>query len=156
MHKVLKIITTSVFIILIFILATYFLLRSRNILEIYNVQTGSMEEGIHAGDYILIYKKNKYKVGDIVTYTKKNYFITHRIIKMEGNKVITKGDANNIEDEEINSNIIIGKVIYSGGMLNIIINFKYAIASFLLALYFISYYLDKEKQDKKNFKEQTE
>lgn len=147
MAKIVKIISDIVFVLLIFLLCMYFALRLMGITEIFKVKTGSMEDGIHAGDYILIYKKNKYNVGDVVTYEKDNYHVTHRIIKKSGENVVTKGDANNIEDDEINSNSIVGKVIYSGGYLNIIIDYKYAIASFLLALYLFSCYFSK-KDDK--------
>ena len=149
MDKIFKIIVDIVFILLIVLLAIYFLLRLCGVANIYKVKTGSMEDGIHAGDYILIHKKNTYKVGDVVTFKKDGYHVTHRIIKKNGNKVVTKGDANNIEDDEININSIIGKVIYTGGILNFLIDYKYFIAGFLLILYLISWYFDKNKEDKK-------
>ena len=149
MDKIFKIIVDIVFILLIVLLAIYFLLRLCGVANIYKVKTGSMEDGIHAGDYILIYKKSTYNVGDVVTFEKDGYHVTHRIIKKNGNKVVTKGDANNIEDDEININSIIGKVIYTGGILNFLIDYKYFIAGFLLILYLISWYFDKNKEDKK-------
>ena len=93
---------------------------------IYEVETGSMEDGIHAGDYILVLKKKEYKLGDVVTYKIDGGFITHRIVEKNGDVIITKGDANNIEDEEITVDNIVGKVVYIGGLLNVAINFKYA------------------------------
>lgn len=146
--KIFKKITDIIIILLIIILGIYFILRFMGVTEIYLVKTGSMEDGIHVGDYILIYKKNKYNIGDIVTYEKDGYHVTHRIIRKNGNKVVTKGDANNIEDDEINVKSIVGKVIYSGGYLNVVIDYKYAIASVLFALYLFSYYFSK-KDDKK-------
>ena len=51
--------------------------------------------------------------GDIVTYKEnENYFVTHRIIEKNGNKLITKGDSNNEIDTEIVNSQILGKVIY--------------------------------------------
>ncbi len=145
MNKYFKIISNVIFIIIVVILLGYFTLRLMNKVEIYNVSTGSMESKIHAGDYILILKKSNYKVGEVVTYSKNNYFITHRIVKINDEKIITKGDANNIEDEEIDRSEIIGKVVISGGILNFIINYKYALVSFFLTLYLISCYINKEK-----------
>ncbi len=145
MNKYFKIISNVIFIIIVVILLGYFTLRLMNKVEIYNVSTGSMESKIHAGDYILILKKSNYKVGEVVTYSKNNYFITHRIVKINDEKIITKGDANNIEDEEIDRSEIIGKVVISGGILNFIINYKYALVSFFLTLYFISWYINKDK-----------
>ena len=95
MNKIFKILFDIIFIIAIVVLGVYFAFRIMGIAQIYKVKTGSMEDGIHAGDYILVYKKNKYNIGDVVTYKKSNYYITHRIVKKNGNKIITKGDANN-------------------------------------------------------------
>lgn len=147
MSKIFKITFDITFIISIIILSIYFILRLFGIAEIYEVKTGSMEDGIHVGDYILIIKKNNYKVGDVVTYKKEGYHVTHRIIKKNRNKVTTKGDANNVADKEIKTSSIIGKVIYHGGLLNILIDFKYVIACSLLGLYLLSMYF--EKKDKK-------
>ena len=147
MSKIFKITFDIIFIISIIILSIYFILRLFGIAEIYEVKTGSMEDGIHVGDYILIIKKNNYKVGDVVTYKKEGYHVTHRIIKKNRNKVTTKGDANNVADKEIKTSSIIGKVIYHGGLLNILIDFKYVIACSLLGLYLLSMYF--EKKDKK-------
>ena len=149
MGKIFKIIFDTIVIFLIILLAVYFLLRLFGIANIYKVKTGSMEDGIHTGDYILIVKKKTYKVGDIVTFKKGEYFVTHRIVKKNGNIIVTKGDANNIEDEEININSIIGEVVYAGGIINYLINYKFFIAGFLLILYLISWLFNKKKQEKK-------
>ena len=152
MSKVFKLITNIIFIIVIIILLGYFLLRITNKIEIYNVKTGSMEEKIHVGDYILILKKSNYKVGDVVTYKINKGFITHRIIKIKGNKITTKGDANNIEDKTIDKKIVIGKVVLSGGILNIIIKYKYFFVILFISLYLFSCYFEsrKDKTKKEN------
>ena len=144
MSKIFKIAFDIIFIFLIIILCLYFILRILGIVKIYEVKTGSMEDEIHVGDYILIVKRNNYKVGDIVTYTKEDYYVTHRIVEKNGNKVITKGDANNVVDEEINVSDIVGKVIYHGGILNFFIEFKYIIAGGLLCLYLLSIFFEKK------------
>jgi len=146
MGKILKISFDIIFIVLIILLSLYLILRFFGITGIYEVKTGSMEDGIHAGDYILIVKKNDYKVGDVVTYKNEDYHVTHRIIKKNGNKVITKGDANNVSDEEIKVSSIIGKVIMHGGILNILIDFKFVIAGGLLGLYLLTWYFGRKEQ----------
>lgn len=65
----------------------------------YKVATGSMKPTIQIGDYILVEKQDKYEVGDIITYKDNNSYTTHRITKINKQNVITKGDANNTEDE---------------------------------------------------------
>ena len=121
MNKIIKKIVNIILIILIVLISIFAVLKIANKVEIYKVQTGSMEDNIHTGDYILLLKKSDYNVGDIVTFKVKDYHVTHRIIKENGDKIITKGDANNKEDEEISKKDIIGKVVFSGGLLNFII-----------------------------------
>jgi signal peptidase len=144
MSKVFKKIMDIILVLMIILLVGYFVLRITDKIRIYHVETGSMEDRIHKGDYILLFKRNSYHVGDVVTYQVDNYFVTHRIIKIDNDKVITKGDANNLEDEKININQIKGKVIYCGKILNIIINFKFVIVAFLVGIYLLSWYFDKE------------
>lgn len=156
MIKVLKKILNVIFIILIIILAGYFILRLTGRLEIYNVKTGSMEDNIHVNDYILIYKKDDYEIGDIVTFKKDNYLVTHRIIREENNKFVTKGDANNTEDDAISLGQIVGKVIIIGGLLNFIINYKFVLASLLLSLYLLSWYFDSIKSEEKKIDEEID
>ncbi len=146
MIKVYKFIVNVLFVITIIFLLVYFMLRVTDKVEIYKVKTGSMEEKIHVGDYILIYQKDSYNVGEIVTYTSNDGFITHRIIRKENGMVITKGDANNAEDKEILESTIVGKVIISGGVLNTIINYKYVFICILLSLYLFSCYFDNGKK----------
>ena len=67
------------------------------------------------GDYILIKKQKEYNVGDIITYEVEEqgnkYLVTHRIIEEYENRYITKGDANNTNDEgTIYENVIRGKL----------------------------------------------
>ena len=149
MSKIFRIIFNCLLVLVIVILAGYLVMRTANKIEIYNVETGSMEDKIHAGDYILLYKKSNYKVGDVVTYKVNDYFITHRIVRIENDKVVTKGDANNIEDEEITLDMIVGKAVYWGGVLNFVINFKFAIIALLIGLYLLSCYFGN---DEKNIK----
>ncbi len=146
MSKIIKVIFNILLILIIILLIAYLVLRISDKIRIYKVETGSMEDQIHTGDYILLYKKNKYFIGDVVTYRVDNYFVTHRIIKIDNDKVITKGDANNQEDDEISASQIEGKVVYCGGILNFIIEFKFAIVAFLIGLYLLSWYFEKEKQ----------
>ena len=142
-----------IFIAIIVILLGYFALRVMNKVEIYNVKTGSMEAKIHVGDYILILKKSHYDIGDVITFASNNNYVTHRIVRIDGDKVTTKGDANNTEDETISSSSIVGKVILSGGILNIIINYKYALAGIVLSLYLFSCYFESRKKEKSSIAE---
>jgi signal peptidase len=79
--------------------------------SIFEVQTGSMEETINAGDWIIVKLTQKVKLDDIVTYRLDKEYITHRIIEVYNGTYITKGDANNAKDDPIDQSQIVGKVV---------------------------------------------
>lgn len=83
-------------------------------ISILEISSNSMNPTLYKGDKIIIKKQEEYEEGDIITYiSKENNCITHRIVKKYENVFITKGDNNNIEDnEQIKKEQIIGKVIY--------------------------------------------
>lgn len=147
MNKTVKIMMDVILIIIILLLCLYAILRFTNKVEIFKVKTGSMENNIHTGDYILILKNTSYGVGDVVTFEYNNQLITHRIVEIQDDKVITKGDANNAEDDAIPKSSIVGKVILNGGILNFIINFKYAIICTLLSIYLLTCYFGSGKKE---------
>ena len=65
---------------------------------------------------------NNYKANDIVTYKdSSNQYVTHRIVSINDDTVITKGDANNTEDSPIKKKDIIGKMIFKLSMLGFIV-----------------------------------
>ncbi len=68
----------------------------------YIVTSGSMEPLFSPGDMILIKEQEEYELGDIITFrSSQNQTVTHKIVgKVEG-KFITKGEANNVEDDEL-------------------------------------------------------
>lgn len=77
-----------------------------------NVASGSMEPALKKGTLLLVRKKADTEPGDIVVYRSDESMIVHRIISAEGDKVITKGDANDTEDPPIKRSQIKGIVIF--------------------------------------------
>ena len=88
------------------------------------VVSGSMEPTIHVGDLIVIDTKDEdYKKKDIVTFYDVNgSFVTHRIIDIDGDKIITQGDANDSKDDAINKKDIVGVYEFKIPGIGIIIN----------------------------------
>lgn len=86
------------------------------------VKGGSMLPTIKPGQKVKILKTNNLKVGDIIVFgnkvskNKKNniFRIVHRIVKINGNKIITKGDNRLNCDRIISYDNILGKVIKVG------------------------------------------
>ena len=66
------------------------------------IASPSMTGAIEAGDAIIIKKSDSYAVGDMITYfpADESFSVTHRIVRMEGDKFYTKGDANQSEDPD--------------------------------------------------------
>lgn len=77
----------------------------------FEVATGSMDPTIDVGDVIIVKITNEVNENDIIVCNKDNAFITHRLIKIEEDNFITKGDANNTEDEPMQKSDLIGKVV---------------------------------------------
>ena len=76
------------------------------------VISGSMEPNIHINDLIIIKNRSDYTINDIVTFKSNKSLVTHRIVRIDGEKIYTKGDSNNTEDEPITKDKIRGKVVF--------------------------------------------
>ena len=72
----------------------------------YRITTDSMSPSINTGDVIIVKKvqEEKLQVGDVITFKQQDKVITHRIThidEQDGKKqYTTKGDNNNLEDNE--------------------------------------------------------
>ena len=98
------------FILLIFINIFFF----NNKYKVSLVLSGSMEPDISVNDLVILKSTDRFNVNDIVSYKDTSgKVIMHRIIKIDGNKVITKGDANNVSDKEIDKSQITGIYVYN-------------------------------------------
>ena len=79
--------------------------------SIFEVVTGSMKNSINVGDAVLVKIDDEFAVGDIVTYKSGDDYITHRVVSEKDGYVVTKGDANNVNDNPIDKSLVLGKVI---------------------------------------------
>lgn len=78
------------------------------------ITSGSMWPALKTGDLVLIKGvkgKEDMKIGDIIVYRNEKGFTIHRVIKLNDETVITKGDANNISDAPVKYGEIIGKTV---------------------------------------------
>ena len=66
------------------------------------IASPSMTGAIEAGDAIIIKNSDSYAVGDVITFfpADESFSVTHRIVRTEGDKFYTKGDANPSEDPD--------------------------------------------------------
>ena len=66
------------------------------------ILTGSMEPVMYPGDVAILQKVDQedIQVGDVIQFWAESYFIIHRVVAIEENKFITKGDNNNTNDSK--------------------------------------------------------
>lgn len=164
MKKLTKLIKT-VFILCLILILIYVIyakyIEKRNLISIFNksfliVMTGSMEPSIKGKELIIIDKKEKYQIGDIVTYKDSEEFIvTHRIIDITDKYFIAKGDSNNICDDKQNIDNIYGKVIFHSKTLGIFILYILKPLVLLYLIYLITveiYFIKKEQKSEEIIK----
>ncbi|MGM0110196.1 signal peptidase I [Enterococcus sp. DIV0187] len=125
------------FLLLIIVLAIWFRFSDKTDkslfgYRIYSVKTNSMKtdksmsdrfkgESFEKGDllFVKLRKPSSIKVNDVVTFVPNgiednSIYLTHRVIKKDAEKdtVVTRGDANNMDDPEISNRQIIGIVSF--------------------------------------------
>ena len=119
------------------------------------VLSGSMEPALSTGDLLIISETNDYAVGDVIVFQEGRIAVTHRIINMTQDHIITQGDANNTPDTPITREQIKGEVILAiplvGYLVNAIKSPVGTLLIILLAVWLVEhpYRLEKENDRKR-------
>lgn len=136
MKRVLKIILNIILDLLIGIIILFLILAIYNYIQVkvmnnkyvnyfgytyFETVSGSMKDTININDYILVKITDDVKEDDIVSFISDDMIVTHRIIKIDDDEIVTKGDANNTIDNPIEKEQIIGKVIFIGKKVGVIV-----------------------------------
>lgn len=127
-------------------------------IKTYTIVSGSMQPELNIGDIVVVKEVSdkELNVNDIIAYRSGQNVVTHRIVDINyinGQKqYITKGDYNNIEDDEILTiELIEGKVVnkikYIGNI-TILLQDKFSII--LIMLTFFMYILSKKNKKKED------
>ena len=74
------------------------------------VLSGSMEPTLSVGDLLIVRQQTGYSAGDVVVYQSGSVPVVHRIVSIADEMVITRGDANNANDEPFPVTAIKGEV----------------------------------------------
>ena len=77
----------------------------------FEVATGSMSPTMEIGDVVIVKITKQVEQNDIIVYVDGENIITHRLIEINDNELIAKGDANNSEDKPIQQDMVLGEVI---------------------------------------------
>lgn len=122
--------------------------------SMFEIVSGSMEPTLNVQDLIIVKKTSHIKKNDIITYIDDKDFITHRVIKIEGTTITTKGDSNNSSDVRIDKSKVIGKVIFripKGGIIREVFTTPKVVISIVITIILISLsisYVPKDKRKK--------
>lgn len=117
------------------------------------VLTGSMEPTIMADDLIFVREEDDYEADDIVVYQSGSMLVVHRVMEIDEETVVTKGDANNTADSPVARTLIKGKVIGTvpgvGGVVRLLKTPTVSILLVVAAVVLLerSYRKEKEKGD---------
>ena len=118
------------------------------------ILSGSMKPTLDIDDFVIVKKARDIKEGDIVLfYDENNKEVMHRVISIDGNSVVTKGDANNTADEPIDISKISGKYVFRIKYLGKIINFiksPFGIAAIIVIIAIIFFIPKKKKHAKES------
>jgi signal peptidase len=116
------------------------------------VVSGSMEPILSIDDLIFVKTSDEYKIDDLVVFQNKTELIVHRIISIDGDVIVTKGDANNSEDEPIKLSDIKGKVVGTieniGWLIKILKSPIVVISVLGIAILLMEISFRKEKEEK--------
>lgn len=113
--------------------------------------SGSMESYINIDDFVFVKLTDEVKKDDVVSFKNENMIITHRIIEINNEQIVTKGDANNIVDKPITKNQILGKVIYIGrgyGKILKIISEPIVFISFFVTIVLFNLAFSEDKKER--------
>ncbi|MBQ3330399.1 MAG: signal peptidase I [Ruminococcus sp.] len=110
------------------------------------VMSPSMEPVLKTNDLIFVSEDENYEVGDIVVYQDGNMLVIHRIINIDGENVITKGDANNIADDPIKLNDIKAKFSFRIPFIGVIFKYLKTVPGTLLVLVLAIFLLYRSRQ----------
>ena len=117
------------------------------------VLSGSMEPELSVGDFLIIAERDSYDLNDVVVYQDGRMAVTHRIVSITDEEVITKGDANNTNDAPITREQIKGEVVFAipfvGYLVNIIKSPIGTLCIIALAIFLLERSFHNEKQKDK-------
>ena len=117
------------------------------------VLSGSMEPELKVNDLVFVTQADDYEVGQIVVYQLGKTLVIHRIVSLDGEYIVTKGDANNTEDEPVTYLQVKGvyrfKIPFVGMLVRFIKTVPGTLIVFMLAMYLLlrSRRKEREKDD---------
>ena len=114
------------------------------------VLSGSMEPELSVGDLVIVVERENYYEDEIIVFQDGRMAVTHRIVSISEDGIVTKGDANNTEDDPITIEQVKGKVVLAIPLVGYAVNtIKTPIGTLCvvaLAIFFLERSFHAEKQ----------
>lgn len=110
------------------------------------VMSSSMEPVLKINDFVIVAEQDEYEVGDIVVYQDGGMLVVHRLVEDQGEKVVTKGDANNAVDMPIPKDQIKGKMVFRIPSVGVIVKFIKSVPGTLMILAVAVYLLYRSRR----------
>ena len=114
------------------------------------VMSPSMEPVLHTNDLVFVTEQDSYNVDDIIVYQEGKMLVIHRIVSIDGDKVITKGDANNIADDPILLSDIKAKLSFRIPFIGVIFKYLKTVPGTLLVLFVAIFLLYRSRQKERD------
>ncbi len=77
------------------------------------ILSDSMAPTLRVDDLVFVRKTDKVQVGDIIVFQDGQMLVIHRVVAVSGDRLQTKGDANNAPDTPIERSAVRGKLMFA-------------------------------------------
>ncbi len=117
------------------------------------VLSGSMEPELSENDLVIVKKTDEIYERQVVVFQDGASLVVHRIIELDGDTVVTQGDANNTKDDPISKKDIKGEVVFAipfVGLLVKLLKTPLAVVLLLAAAVFLLNRSYRKEKDTKN------
>ncbi len=75
------------------------------------VLSGSMEPALSVDDLVIVKNTRQFAPGDVIVFQSGNDLIIHRVVSIQDDTIITKGDANDVADDPISIQAVKGVMV---------------------------------------------
>lgn len=115
------------------------------------VLSGSMEPTLSVNDLVVIRSAESYQTDDVVVYQSGGSLTIHRVVRTGNGFVVTRGDANNTEDDPVALDAIKGRMILVIPLVGVAVRFLQTLPGTLiviaLAVFLVNLSWTKEKEE---------
>ncbi len=98
------------------------------------VLSGSMEPTLSVNDLVVIRAADRYDVGDVVVYQTGHSLVIHRIVRLEDGAVVTRGDANNAEDDAVELSAVKGRMVLAVPFVGLLVRLMQSVPGTLIVI----------------------